>query len=586
MESMHTSPPDWPDDVDLPRSGREAEPGEDSFRLLVESVRDYAIFMLDPEGRVVTWNRGAERLKGYTEQEIVGRHFGLFHTAPDVEIGHPNAELEIARRVGRHQEEGWRVRKGGGLFRADVTLTAIRDPTGRLIGFAKVTRDVTERLAEEEERALLLKGERDARGEAERRAFQETALREAVLAVSSAFTVDETTRRIAASALAATRADGAFVEQVDIHEGDALVTAIAGEITPPVGSRIPFQGSYTQFVMEREKPEVILRLGDAPRELSGQLRELHPDCSAAVIPLLNAGEPIGSLVLIRSSENNIFREDEIERAFSYGHLASLAFRKIHMLEDSERKREELLRVTESRARLMRGFSHDVKNPLGAADGYLSLLEDGIEGEIAERQRESIGHARRLLRSALELIDDLLDLAHAEAGQLEVDLAPTDIREATREIAQEYSAQAQAEGLTIELEVPAEISIVESDPVRVRQVVGNLLSNAIKYNRPGGHIFIRVEEEDRVPEQGSHGWIRIAVRDTGHGIPDDQRSLLFQEFSRLTPAKQGSGIGLAMAQNVARALGGRISVESRVGEGSTFTIWLPLRRVGERRGSGR
>jgi signal transduction histidine kinase len=362
---------------------------------------------------------------------------------------------------------------------------------------------------------------------------------------------------------------------------------VAGELAPRIGARLPFQGSYTQHVIEREAPDVVARLTDAGYALAPGLVASCAACSAAVIPLLDAGEPIGSLVLVRRPEKQIFREDEIERAFSYGHLASLAFRKIHLLEDSERRREELQRVTESRARLMRGFSHDVKNPLGAADGYLSLLEDGIRGELADPQRGSIGHARRLLGSALELIDDLLELARAEAGQLEIELAPTDVREATREMTEEYRAQAEAAGLTLDLEVPAEISIIECDPTRVRQVVSNLLSNAIKYNSEKGHVLIRVEERERAGSDEPDAWVLVHVQDTGPGIPDEKRALLFQEFSRLrSNDAEGTGIGLAMAQKVAQALGGRVTLESEVGRGSVFSLWLPLRRVGERRKTAR
>lgn len=137
-----------------------------AFRLFVESVEDYAIFMLDPSGRVASWNRGAQRAKGYTDEEILGRHFSIFYTAEDLARDHPEHELEIATRVGRFEEEGWRVRKDGTRFWANVVITAVRDEDGDLIGFGKVTRDLTERkLQEEQERALIR--EQQARLQAE-----------------------------------------------------------------------------------------------------------------------------------------------------------------------------------------------------------------------------------------------------------------------------------------------------------------------------------------------------------------------------------------------------------------------------------
>jgi PAS domain S-box-containing protein len=123
---------------------------EERFRRLVESVRDYAIFMLAPDGTIASWNPGAERLKGYKAEEIIGRHFSIFYTKPDLDAKKPERELETAARTGKYEEEGWRLRKDGTVFWASVVLSAIRDEDGELLGFAKVTRDLTERRAQEE----------------------------------------------------------------------------------------------------------------------------------------------------------------------------------------------------------------------------------------------------------------------------------------------------------------------------------------------------------------------------------------------------------------------------------------------------
>jgi PAS domain S-box-containing protein len=125
----------------------ELRESEERFRLLVHGVRDYAIFMLDPTGHIATWNAGAERIKGYTDSEIIGKHFSIFYTPEDLESGKPARELEIATRTGVYEEEGWRVRKDGTRFWANVVITALRKPNGSLAGFAKVTRDLTERRA-------------------------------------------------------------------------------------------------------------------------------------------------------------------------------------------------------------------------------------------------------------------------------------------------------------------------------------------------------------------------------------------------------------------------------------------------------
>jgi len=123
---------------------------EQLFRLLVSSVKDYAIFVLDPEGHVMTWNEGAQRIKGYSAEEIIGQHFSKFYPPEAVEIDHPANELKLARETGRYEEEGWRVRKDGTLFWANVVITALREENGDILGFSKVTRDLTERKQAEE----------------------------------------------------------------------------------------------------------------------------------------------------------------------------------------------------------------------------------------------------------------------------------------------------------------------------------------------------------------------------------------------------------------------------------------------------
>ncbi len=122
---------------------------EERFRLLVESVKDYAIFMLDTQGYIVSWNEGARRLKGYQDEEIIGQHFSIFYDRAEVERGKPQMELEVATRTGVYEEEGWRIRKDGSRFWANVVITALRSPDGSLTGFGKVTRDMTERMRAE-----------------------------------------------------------------------------------------------------------------------------------------------------------------------------------------------------------------------------------------------------------------------------------------------------------------------------------------------------------------------------------------------------------------------------------------------------
>ena len=238
---------------------------------------------------------------------------------------------------------------------------------------------------------------------------------------------------------------------------------------------------------------------------------------------------------------------------------------------SEQRRTDLERITESRNRLMRGFSHDVKNPIGAADGYMELLAEGILGPIAEQQRTSIARARGSLKAALHLINDLLEIAQIENDHISIVRVRMDVATVAREAAEQYRALAEAKGLAMHIDTSAEIALIVRDPNRVRQVLANLISNAVKYTA-AGEVAVHVGRE-RDPE--GHGRLSISVADTGLGIENEKQRLLFQEFVRLDPtAGPGVGIGLAMSARIVEALGGAITVRSERGHGSVFVLWLP------------
>lgn len=241
--------------------------------------------------------------------------------------------------------------------------------------------------------------------------------------------------------------------------------------------------------------------------------------------------------------------------------------------EADRRREEVERVTESRTRLMRGFSHDVKNPLGAADGYAALLEDGIGGTLSDRQRQSVQRIRRSIQVSLRLINDLLELARAEAGQIELRVERINAAVLVRDVAEDFRGQIRAAGLALEVDTPDKL-YVQGDLTRVRQILSNLLSNAVKYTR-AGRITLTASRRVGPGAPGAGEWVAIGVADTGPGIPENKKETIFQEFTRLDPkAPHGAGVGLAISRRIARLLGDDVTVESEVGRGSTFTLWLP------------
>jgi signal transduction histidine kinase len=217
-------------------------------------------------------------------------------------------------------------------------------------------------------------------------------------------------------------------------------------------------------------------------------------------------------------------------------------------------------------------------------GYTDLLAQGSKGPLSAEQLQSINRIHRSAESLLGLIDDILDMSRAEQGQLSIAPRKMRVESVVEDAVEEHAASAASSGHRIDVDVPADLPAVTTDPQRVRQVLGNLLSNAIKYTPPGGSISVRSSVKTRDDRADGKHWVAIQVVDGGPGIPDDKTSAIFDEFSRLEihRDKPGSGLGLAIALRVARLLGGEITVGRAEGGGSVFTLWLPVEATDTRR----
>jgi signal transduction histidine kinase len=244
--------------------------------------------------------------------------------------------------------------------------------------------------------------------------------------------------------------------------------------------------------------------------------------------------------------------------------------------EADERRAALAEVMASRARFMRGVSHDLKNPIHVIDGHAQLLEDEMRGPLTAEQRDSVARIRRSVRTLMALIEDLLELARAEAGQLTVRLDRVVLRDVVREVVEQHRAAAEFAGLTLAHAEDDSQTILTTDPARVAQVLGNLLSNAIKYTPSGGRIEVSTELPAR-QDAAVEGRLAIHVVDDGPGIPSDKREEIFGEFTRLGVVdRPGAGLGLSIARRVARLLGGDVTVGGSGERGSRFTLWLPVR----------
>ena len=236
------------------------------------------------------------------------------------------------------------------------------------------------------------------------------------------------------------------------------------------------------------------------------------------------------------------------------------------------------RAVLARTRLLRGITHDVKNPLGAADAYADLLELGLKGPLPPAQLEFVGKIRQCLRAALGIVGDLLDLASAETGDLHVESIPTNVGRVVADLAGEYRAIVLQAGHALTCQVPAELPEIDSDPNRIAQVLSNLVSNAVKYTPAPGRIDLRAEWVERRNTVPAGPWVAIRVGDSGPGIREEHRESVFDEFSRLRlDAAPGHGLGLAISRRISRLLGGDVTIGDSTLGGAELTLWLPAYR---------
>ena len=274
-----------------------------------------------------------------------------------------------------------------------------------------------------------------------------------------------------------------------------------------------------------------------------------------------------------------------------GAVAALDARVRHFAAESERRRAEAedalaesARLAEARTRLLRGITHDVKNPLGAAKGYAELLAMGVKGPVTPEQSPLVEGIERSIDGALAIIADLLDVARADSGGLAVRREPVELGEVVQGVVDDHRPAAEGAGHVVECSAGEPIAM-HTDAARVRQVMENLLSNAIKYTPAPGRIVVRTEivrtsRDGPAPRAGR--WAAVRVSDSGPGIPPAMREVIFDEFSRLDEHAEvkGHGLGLAISRRIARLLGGELVVDDGKGEGeppgATFVFWLPCR----------
>lgn len=493
-------------------AGLEAAASDQRLALLVSSVTDYAIYMLDPQGRIVTWNAGAERFKGYSAKEIIGEHFERFFTPEDRRSDVPARALRVAAREGRFESEGWRIKKDGGRFWAHAILDAIRDDDGNLLGFAKITRDITERrerdkaLFESEQRfRMLVQGVKDyAIFMLDRDGYVTNwnSGAEAIKGYTESEIVGQHFSR--------------FYREEDRAAGEparALATALQ-------------EGKY-----EREAQRV---------RKDGSLFWAH----VLIDPIFDeAGEHVGFAKITRDVTERKLAEQQLQQA-----------------------QEALLQAQKLQAlgELTGGIAHDFNNLMTVIGGSIDMLLKAPDLKPEKRDRYLRAIAETSAR-ATKLTSQLLAFGRRQALQPEV--LDANIRiDALGELLQ----RTLGSSYTLDLDLASSLWRIEADPGALEAAILNAIVNARDAMPDSGRLSISTE--NRPDEGGDH--VCISISDEGTGIPPEQLGRVFEPFYTTKPIGKGTGLGLSQIHGFAAQSGGRAEIESEVGKGTTVRLCLP------------
>ncbi len=474
---------------------------------------------------MASWNQGAERIKGYKADEIVGRHFSCFYPPEDVQKGKPERELQIAIAEGRYEDEGWRIRKDGSRFWANVVMTALTDGTGKLRGFSKITRDITERRRVEE---LLQESE-----ERHRKLFDNNP--------HPTWVYDRKTLRFLAVNDAAIRKYG--------YSSDEFLKMTIKDIRPPEDVPILLESVGS------------VRDGD---ESVGIWRHRRKDKTTIDVEItsyaLNFADRAAEVVVAVDVTQR--KRDEAEKRKFTDSLAASN-------QELELRNREVERATQLKSKFLASMSHELRTPLNAIVGFSDLLAEETAGQLNDKQKRFVNHIKQGSAHLLQLINDILDLSKIEAGQLELRCEDFQVKDALPEVLSTIRPLAMAKNIQVQHKVETDRAVY-ADRVRFKQILYNLLSNAVKFTPKAGRIDIDCSEEGDV--------VRISVTDTGIGIRAEDQAVVFEEFRQVEgntdTANEGTGLGLAITKRLVEQQGGKISLESEPGKGSRFTFTLP------------
>lgn len=497
---------------------------EERFRLLVEGVKDYAIFMLDVEGCVTTWNAGVERIKGYTAEEIIGKSHAICYLPEDIELNKPQVGLQIAVKKGRYEDQLWHVRKDGSRFWANIAITPIHNAADELIGFSKVVRDLT---------GYHQAQERLRHSEARLSGIIESAM-DAIISVGE-------DQRIVVFNAAAQKM---FRCELKDAVGKPLVQFIPER----------FRDAHAQHIRSFGKTGDTSRSMSSPGTVMAQRFDGTEFPIEATISQVYTGNQKLYTVILRDITERKHIEEERHQYLLREQMARVA------AELAVRGRDEFLSVA----------AHELKTPVTSLRGFAQTLIRRMDRGTfdVEQARTALKTIDQQSAKLAKLVSQLLDVARIQAGRLTLEPKETNILTLIRDVVAGIQTNTSKHNLMIRTDWD-EISLVV-DPIRLEQVLTNLIDNAVKYSPAGGLVDIEVS----IPATET---VRIAVTDQGIGIPPEDRQHIFNRYYRAHASRYigGMGLGLHISHQIVDLHGGKLEAEFPEEGGTRFIVTLPI-----------
>ncbi|RXT25354.1 hybrid sensor histidine kinase/response regulator [Rhizobium leguminosarum] len=495
---------------------------EGRFRLLVDAITDYAIYMLSPEGIVTSWNTGAQRFKGYKPSEILGEHFSRFYLEEDRAAGIPARALATAEEHGRFEGEGWRQRKDGTRFWAHVIIDPIRRPSGELIGYAKITRDLTERRAAEQTIRQ-----------------SEEQFRRLVQGVSDyAIYMLDPDGNVSSWNFGAERIKGYRPQEI-------------------IGRH--FSTFYTPEDREAGVPQTALDIARAEGRFEREGWRVRKD-----------GTRFWASVVI-----DVIRDDEGD-VLGFAKITRDITEKMETQRALEQAREELFQSQKMEAigQLTGGIAHDFNNLLMAVLGSLEILKKRMPQDLS--LTSLVDNAMQGAQRGAALTQRMLAFSRRQ----ELHMEPIDVSGLVRGM-MDILSRSLGPLTVIETSFPVRLPTIMTDPNQLEMAILNLVVNARDAMPSGGRIVLRASEESvssgKSPLPPGR-YVRIAVVDEGEGMDAKTLEQAITPFFTTKGVGKGTGLGLSMVQGLASQSGGRLMMKSSLGEGTTVELWFPVASV--------